>query len=263
MRRSLTWTGVILPRMICGRVRDVRPDRSYGAPVRLVFALAAMTMSVAAPSSLAAQELPTPDLRAVMELDESALSSVVRRYSADREVLLRRWNVAYSQARRARMRAFYEGWLTRLDEIDFESLGVEGRIDYTLLRSELTYELELLEREGRLAAELDRLVPIIVTVAALQEARRDLQVIDPRAAAVTLQALSDEIGSLRSALQSQVQAEAGAADPPSPILALRAARALDSLDRDLEDWFEHYSGYDPLFTWWVLGALRRGRLDAR
>jgi uncharacterized protein (DUF885 family) len=199
----------------------------------------------------AAQQDAAPDLRSIVEVETSDLAGVVGRYSADREALLRRWDVAYSSDRRQRLNTFYQGWLRQLDEMDVEGLGLEGRIDYVLLHSELRYQLQLLEREGRLAAELESLVPFLPTIAALQEARRELASVDPREAAFALQDLADEVERLRTALEASIDATEGEATVPSPIVALRAARAVGSLRRDLEDWYGHYAGYDPLFTWWV------------
>ena len=132
----------------------------------------------------------------------------------------------------------------------FATLGLEGRIDYVLLRSDLRYQIELLEREGRLAAELQGLVPFLATIAALQEARRDLDPVDPREAAVALQELAEQVETLRGDLEASLASDAGDAGIPSRIVALRASRLLESLQDDLESWYDHYAGYDPLFTWW-------------
>jgi uncharacterized protein (DUF885 family) len=225
----------------------VNPDPSRRTTASVLL-FAALLLS-AAPS--AAQQDATPDLRAIVETEASDLAGVVSRYSADREALLRRWEVAYSPARRERLRTFYEGWLRQLDGIDAEGLGLEGRIDYVLLDSELRYRLELLEREDRLAADLQSLLPFIPRIAALQEARRDLVRVDPREAAVALQDLADEVDRLRSGLETALDATSGEATVPSQIVALRAVRALSSIRRDLEGWYGHYAGYDPLFTWWT------------
>ena len=225
----------------------MKPDSILWTP-SAVLLLAALLITA---SPAAAQEEAAPDLSAIVAMEESDLAGVVGRYSADREALLRRWDVAYSTVRRQRLSGFYEGWLQRLDEIDMEELGLEGRIDHVLLRSELRYELELLEREGRLVAELQGLVPFLPTIAALQEARRDLEPVDPREAAVVLQDLADEVEGLRTELETSLDATSGETIVPSPIVALRAARALGSLRHDLEDWYGHYASYDPLFTWWA------------
>ena len=225
----------------------MKPDSVPRTP-SVVLLLAALLITA---SPAAAQEEAAPDLRAIVAMEKSDLAGVVGRYSADREALLRRWDVDYSTVRRKRLSAFYEGWLQQLDEVEMEGLGLEGRIDHVLLRSELRYELELLEREGLLAAELQVLVPFLPTIAALQEARRDLEPVDPREAAVALQDLADEVEGLRTELETSLDATAGEATVPSPIVALRAARALGSLRHDLEDWYAHYASYDPLFTWWA------------
>lgn len=198
----------------------------------------------------AAQQDGTPDLRSLAAVESSDLASIVSRYSTDRAALLRRWDVEYSPARRQRLGRFYEGWLAGLDEVDFDALGLEGRIDYVLLRSELRYELDLLEREERLAEELEALVPFVGRIAGLQEARRDLSPMAPRQAAIALQDLSDAVAALRTDLEVSLEEEA-AAPAPSRIVALRAARVLGSLRLDLEAWYDHYAGYDPLFTWWA------------
>jgi len=198
-----------------------------------------------------AQQSTAPDVQALVGMERSALATTVHRYASDREALLRRWDVRYSEARRQRMRAFYEGWARALEAVDFQVLGLEGRIDYVLLQSELRYQLELLEREERQAAELDLLVPFRATVAVLQEDRRDLVSIEPREAATALQALADEVASRRTELESRMAADGGEGSVPSPVVGLRAANVLALLRGDLEDWYGHYAGYDPLFTWWA------------
>lgn len=202
------------------------------------------------PSPAAAQQEVAPDLAALVQLDGSRLAGVVSRYSADREALLRRWDVEYSPARRRRLEAFYAEWLGQLEHLDLAALGLEGRIDYVLLRSELRYQGELLEREGRQAAELEGLVPFLTAIAALQEARRDLDPIDALEAAVALQDLAEQVETLRSDLEASIEDDSGDAGIPSRSVALRASRVLESLQDALESWHDHYAGYDPLFTWW-------------
>jgi len=224
----------------------VRPDYCRQAPIFLLLATALIGM----PSPVTAQEEVTPDLEALVQAEGSQLAAVVSRYSADRDVLLRRWDVAYSPARRQRLEAFYDGWMEGLDAVDFEALGLEGRIDYVLLRSTLRYELELLRREERLAAELTTLAPFIADISVLQETRRDLEPVDPVAAAMALRDLSGAIAALRADFETSLDSKAPEKEP-SRIVALRASRALEALRHDLGDWYEHYAGYDPLFTWWA------------
>jgi hypothetical protein len=225
---------------------QVRSELRRRCPILLLLT----TALLAIPSDADAQPEVAPDLEVLVRVEGSDLAGVVSRYSADREVLLRRWDEEYSPARRLRLGAFYREWMRQVESLDFETLGLEGRIDHVLLRSDLRYQLELLEREGRLAAELQGLVPFLASVAALQEARRDLTSIDPPAAAVALQDLADQVGTLRRDLEAALEAETGSAALPSRVVALRASRVLEALGSGLESWYQHYAGYDPLFTWW-------------
>jgi hypothetical protein len=72
----------------------------------------------------------------------SELRDTVDRYTADRAVLLRRYDVPFSPARQERMRAFYDEWRGRLRAMDFNRLGLEGRVDYVLLDHEVAYQVK-------------------------------------------------------------------------------------------------------------------------
>jgi hypothetical protein len=167
----------------------------------------------------------------------SPLRERVERYVADRDALQRRYDGPYSPERRARLRAFYRGELTSLGHLDFDSLGVEGRIDWLLLERRLRFELHLLDREEERFAQMGPLQPFAADVLALHEARRRLEPIDPREAARML----DRIAA----------AAAPGDEEPSAVVAARAAALCDDLRKTLESWRGFYAGYDPQFTWWT------------
>ena len=186
----------------------------------------------------------------------SELRDLVSRYSADRSALQRRWDVEYSAARRDRMREFYESWQGRLDEIDQLALGVEGRIDYVLLQNDLLYRLRRLDREAETFSEMAALLPFAQMVADLDETRRRMEPIDPARTAAALDSLIERVDELQDALEASLADDAGNAEDstievPAAITAFRAAGVVEDLGENLEDWYEFYAGYDPLFTWWV------------
>src|SRR3989442_13174435 len=86
------------------------------------------------------------------------------------------------------MREFYAGWRASLKEIDFDRLMQEGRADYVLLDNTLVHQIALLDRRDKMRAEQSPLLPFADRLLALQDARRRLETIDPRAAARTLAA---------------------------------------------------------------------------
>ncbi len=193
----------------------------------------------------------TPDLIPVMALPASELKEVVAHYSADRDGLRRRYDVQYSSTRRERLRAFYKDWAARVKEIDFNRLGIEGRIDHVLLNNELGYQQELLDREEMLVNEMQPLIPFANTIIELDEARRDLERVDPSGVAAQLNAIPEAIRQARKAVEIALDKEdRGENTAPSRIVALRASRTLNSLKERLDRWYKNYAGYDPMFTWW-------------
>jgi uncharacterized protein (DUF885 family) len=110
-----------------------------------------------------------------------------------------------------------------------------------------------------------------------------LQPVDPKAAAATLDQMRKEMEQARAGLEAGLKAgkPVGAADGEkskgdqggdkpeatkaggeakadskvapvtvSRIAAYRAANRLTELRKSLDDWYKHYDGYDPLFSWW-------------
>ncbi|MDP2138488.1 MAG: DUF885 family protein [Candidatus Didemnitutus sp.] len=184
-----------------------------------------------------------PDLAPLTAAQSSELRELVDRYVADLAALRRFYSVPNSTLQITRFKAFNEAWLVRLDAVDFESLGVEGRIDWHLLRAHLRHDTGLLERAAARNAEMAGLLPFADSLARLQESRRQFEPIKPSETAAALDQLTKEIAALRKALESE-----GA--KPGKIVALRAAGQLEDLGKAFKDWFEYANGYDPQFGWW-------------
>ena len=214
----------------------------------------------------------------------SELRDVVERYTADRAALLRRYDVAHGAERRARLREFQQAWQARLREVPYDALGVEGRIDYVLLASRLEYELRLLARAERHAAEMARYAPFLGRVTALQELRRRMEAPDAPRLALALDSLTRAIDTARRTVDRARKPAAGAAGaraakPARPrnaaaaradsirradsvrverIVAYRTANTLAELRTGaLASWYRYYSGYDPAFTWWIRDPYKR------
>jgi hypothetical protein len=81
-----------------------------------------------------------------VESPRSELRDLVERFATDRGALQRRYPVEPSTERTERVKGFYAEWQARVRSVAFEPLGVEGRIDYVLLRNRIDYELRLLAR---------------------------------------------------------------------------------------------------------------------
>jgi hypothetical protein len=250
-----------------------------------LFTAAASVALAADPAPVATRataDYVPPELAQLTKPASSELRELVERFTADRDELERFYSVRTSALHLRRMREFYQAWQQRLGEVAFDSLGAEGRIDYTLLRTHLTYELHLLDRDESRAKEIAPLLPFAEEIAQLQESRRLMQPVEPKAAAATLDQMRKELEKARAGLEAGLKAqkvektkdEASKADEskveapkaeeaksgadeakpapitPTRIAAYRAANRLAELRKSLDDWFKFYDGYDPLFSWW-------------
>ena len=234
---------------------------------------------------------PVTPLRSLVDRRASELVDVVQQYSADRGALNRRWDADYSPVRRERMRAFYEGYRARLRELDFDALGLEGRIDYILLDTELRSELAQIAREDSLGAEMDSIAGFTRIITELQEARRRLEPVDAPAVARALTDLARRVDTLRTGVERSARRDSsaasrrpgdadtsthatngsrdsrasgsGAADTTSlsarkrRIIAARSASHIESARQTLSQWYRYYAGYDPTFTWWMAEPYKR------
>jgi hypothetical protein len=163
-------------------------------PALLAAFVATTTALGAAPRAAGAQPAAqsdggAPSLVALVGPPSSELAAVVDRFSADRATLLRRYDASGSPDQRQRLRGFYAGWRSKLREVDFDKLGQEGRIDYVLLDARLRHELDLLDRDEKVAVDARRVLPFADALLTMYDARRNLVTIDPATAARTLRSL--------------------------------------------------------------------------
>ncbi len=227
--------------------------RSAWLPSALPTLLIALALFTGLPGSVWAAQERT----AAAGPPPSELRERVERFTQDRAVLLR-FHDLESPNRRARMAAFHGEWQSELNAMDFDGLGVEGRIDWVLLQNRLRHELERLGVEAELAAERERLLPFDSILTALHEERRRLLAVDPQGAADRLHAATARIAEARERVGAALSGD-GAPNGVAtldgveltPVTVLRAVNRARDLRRVTRDWFDHFQGYDPLFTWWV------------
>lgn len=180
---------------------------------------------------------------------ESDFRTAVTRYVEDRAAIGRRYPVEYSPVRRQRFQRFLESWEEQLAQVDFDGLNHEGQVDYILLRSRITYDLEGLRLEEKNFSEVSPLIPFNEQIRLLEEERLDRKRVDARSAATRLVEIAKVADELAVALEPGDQRPAR--PQVSRVVALRASEHLDHLRETLKNWFTFYNGYDPVFTWWM------------
>lgn len=196
-----------------------------------------------------------PVLTGLVRAPQSELGEVVERFRSDWGALSRRYDADYSPARKKRLGEFFSAWQARLAELDFDRLSQEGKIDYILLTHRLRYELYQLDRNEQLFAEMEALLPFAPPIVRLQEARQNMEPVVPRAAADAVAVLGPQIDGAKTKLEAALRGERG--KRPTPVVGARAMNAVQDLRRTLGGWYRHYSGYDPLFTWWVADPFKK------
>lgn len=193
-----------------------------------------------------------PDLSKFAQPQSSELRELVERYQADLAGLMVMHPVAHSPLQLRRLGEYYGAWQARLAAMNYEQLGVEGRLDWQLMQTELRYQQALLARQQKRMAQLVPLLPFFDSLADLQEKRREYTRPDGKASAAVLAEARVQLEATRKALESGLSDKpAENALKPDKIVALRAINELAALDRQLADWFKHYDGYDPEFGWWT------------
>ena len=143
------------------------------------------------------------------------------------------------------------GWEKQLDSLNYDSLDAASRIDWHLLSAELR-ELRADSQASRIQSrEID---PILTFARPIQfvRIRTRSQLPDPATSTSSLESAIAALKEIRKKL------EAGKAEPrspdgtrPTPIIALRAADAVDRIRSDLRSWFVFYNGFRPDFAGWA------------
>ncbi|MBI2516563.1 MAG: DUF885 family protein [Opitutae bacterium] len=196
------------------------------------------------PQAQRAAALYVPDLAKMAQPASGELRELVERYRTDKETLMKFYSVPGSTLQLRRMKEFFQAWQAKLEAMPYEPLGVEGRIDWQLMRLQMRYELGLLAREEKRAAEMASFMGFAEDIAGLQEARRQFTPVKPEQAAAALLKIRQDIEAARKVLE-------GEGAKPGKIVAYRAANRLGELGKTLKNWFEFYDDYDPQFGWWT------------
>lgn len=205
-----------------------------------------------------------PDPSDLAGQTEGGLPEVVERYSQDLASLSRFHDVEISAQRLERMKQFQSDWRAALETLDFDSLDRQAQIDYLLLSNRLEGELKQLELVERRMAEMSPLMPFTAKIVEFYESRQRGESPDPAEAASALSALGENLQALQRGLRSQLDTASNTGEGTGTDLAAipdvsrmrktvvnRAARTVGDLREILREWFDHYDGYDPMFTWWV------------
>ncbi len=170
-------------------------------------------------------------------------------FEADRGSLNRFYFVTGSPERRERMRTFYTDYLNRLEQLPFETMSTPGKVDFIMLRKLLRDELYSLDQEKKEYDLVKKYVAVADPVYDIEAKRRRGYTLNSEEVAQTLHNVLLRVQEMQKKL---------AAEPNlSPELAARAEEVIKGHKAALKSVYDFYSGYDPLFTWWVPKPYQR------
>ena len=123
----------------------------------------------------------------------SEMRPLIERYIVDRTALFRSYPGSISPMRHDRLKNLYSGWLDSLKKLNFDSMGLDGRVDYVLFRNHLEYEIRQLDIQASQSAEIEPLVPFQNTITGLDDSRRRIQPIKSSEVATVLSRMTLQI----------------------------------------------------------------------
>lgn len=201
------------------------------------------------------------------------MEETVRRYSADWFTVSRAYELPWSQTRFERFDKMNGDWQARLSQMDFDALQQQGRVDYILLRNELTAQLDKQTLQREQLKEMEELLSFRGPIQELEAARWRMQPLDAQSAATKVSELAERVKKLKDRVEKGKKAKEKAdktnetasasapkekedkpSEPPlkvSPSLARRAANAIGEVRGTLKTWYSFYDGYQPDFSWWL------------
>lgn len=175
----------------------------------------------------------------------ASISTLVSEYAADQSTLRRRFRMPLDSAGIEFRELHYQGWQSRLDAIEFDSLSLDDRIDWLALNNEINHDRSEWQRKIQSQTGAKQLVPYterVLRIGAIKEHGLPFQ-------ADELAGELDEIAKEASRLSSNFS---GGKDsiPKDPILGLEAVELVDQLLRVLADTHKFLDSYDPSYSWW-------------
>ncbi len=183
---------------------------------------------------------------------------LIEAYDTDAEALRSFYNLSGAQRGLERLDEFDEGWLARLEAVDYAALSVAECIDWQLLRSHIVYAKTLRERQRERRAASAELLAFHADIVRLEEARWELAPLEAQAAAARVAAIADAVEDiierthkLGATSEDEEPANEAARIELGAVDALRAARWVESAAHALETWYTHYAAFEPEFSWWV------------
>jgi hypothetical protein len=151
--------------------------------------------------------------------------------------------VYYSPEQRERLLAVHKEYLKGLEQLDFDSFSMYGKVDYLLLKKEIGKEIGQLKDAEINDQAILKYIPFATDIYALEKDRRRGKAMDWQTVAAKLKAILKVVEASNASLSKETTL--------NKKLSATVNEAISGLKTRLRGFYEFYKGYDPLFDWWV------------
>ncbi|HMR93793.1 MAG TPA: DUF885 family protein [Chitinophagaceae bacterium] len=191
-------------------------------------------------SNLYSQTSEMHDLMVRYQADKGSLS---RFYSTSSGEWGGREAVNYNTPeRRSRLLSLAKQYLQEMQQLPFDKMNINGKVDYILFKSKLEDEQYQLLQEEKLYQKVTPLLPFAERIYTLEKPRK-------RGLAVKGEEVAKEMESIRKqVIAATPQLKKEGLDMKEAMAGYQSVKGLQGI---LKNYFNFYNGYDPLFTWWV------------
>lgn len=193
-------------------------------------------------------------------LQTSELNNTMVQYDADKGAIMRFYSTNAQQdgfgfrgqrnnndynspERRQRLLKLAAAYEKQLEDIDFNKISINGKVDYLLFKRNLDDDVYRWQEEQKVYDQVTKYFPFADSIYALEKPRK-------RGAEVKGQQVAQQLESIRKQITRSL--ESLKASPSIDMkLALAASAEVDGVKGLLRNYYNFYNGYDPMFTWWV------------
>jgi hypothetical protein len=173
----------------------------------------------------------------------SEVNNIMVQYEADRGVLNRFYFVEGSPEKRERLKKCYNGYMEQLSQLKWESLPVGTKVDYLLFKRNIESQLSQLDTEEKEAGQLTKWFPFASAIYSIEKSRRRGTQPDAQKLAFDVNTLTKDIEKTTKQLEKE--------GPVDIFLTRRAQSIVGGLQTALRSVNDFYTGYDPMYTWWM------------
>jgi len=148
-----------------------------------------------------------------------------------------------SPERREKLTALYQDYLARLEKLDFKSLPQECKADYILFKRDMNEKLRTSAKEGAEFEKVKAWFPFSPGIYATEKLRSRGHELDAEKLSREYSDMTKQIKALEEKLKTEKGLTLESVNEAMGVIA--------NLKLSVQSVNEFYTGYDPLFTWWM------------